>query len=137
MKNCIAANNGAHGFYANHQPGQAATWIQNTAYHNRKGNFTMLECLSIDNPIDIPGTREVLHHNLAYKSNQLDKANLPEENNTENSWNVNESDISANDFLSLDISQLAKPRETNGELPDITFMKLIKNSRLKSLGYFK
>jgi len=137
VKNCIAANNGAHGFYANHQPGQAATWTQNTAYHNRKGNFTMLECLSIDNPIDIPGTREVLHHNLAYKSNQLDKANLPEENNTENSWNANESDISATDFLSLDISQLTKARGINGALPDITFMKLNDNSKFKGLGYLK
>ena len=29
VKNCIATNNKANGFYANHQPGQAAVWYNN------------------------------------------------------------------------------------------------------------
>ena len=134
VKNCIAANNGAHGFYANHQPGQAATWSYNTSYNNKAGNFNMVECLNISTPTDIDGTREALHYNLAYKNNSLDRANLPSQNNTNNSWNLSGSDISENDFQSLDASQLAKPRGPHGELPHITFMKLTKNSKFKGLG---
>ena len=41
---CLSADNGANGFYANHQPGQAANWYNNTAYNNH-GNFNMLEAI--------------------------------------------------------------------------------------------
>jgi hypothetical protein len=95
----------------------------------------MLECLSISDPTDIPGTREVLHYNLAYKSNVLSEANLPAENNTDNSWNLNGYDVSENDFEGLDINELAKARGPHGELPDIKFMKLANNSKLKGLGF--
>lgn len=133
VKNCISANNGAHGFYANHQPGQSAVWTNNSAYNNKKGNFTMLECATISNPTDIPGTREVLHYNLSYKNNSLDEANLPAESNTDNSWNKADINISASDFQSLDASQLTKERGQNGELPEINFMKLNDNSNSNNL----
>lgn len=135
VKNCLSVNNGAHGFYANHQPGQSATWTNNTAYNNKKGNFTMLECASINNPTDIPGTKEVLHNNLSYKDNSLDEANLPIENNTNNSWNLADKNISDNDLQSLDASQLTKERGPNGELPEITFMKPREGSKFRGLGF--
>jgi hypothetical protein len=135
VNNCLSVNNGAHGFYANHQPGQAATWTNNTAYNNKRGNFTMLECESIDNPIDVSGTREVLYDNLSYKQNSLDEADLPEENNTNNSWNEADKNISADNFQSLDVSQLTEERGPNGELPEITFMKPTDISIFKGLGY--
>ncbi|BCZ45876.1 pectate lyase [Clostridium gelidum] len=136
VKNCLSVNNGAHGFYANHQPGQSATWTNNTAYNNNRGNFTMLECASISNPTDIPGIKEVLHYNLSYKDNSLDNANLPAENNTNNSWNEADKNLSANDFQSIDASQLTKDRGPNGELPKITFMKPTNNSIFKGFGCF-
>jgi hypothetical protein len=136
VKNCLSVNNGAHGFYANHQPGQSATWTNNTAYGNKKGNFTMLECASISNPTDIPGTKEVLHYNLSYKDNSLDEANLPVENNINNSWNKADKILSTNDFQSLDASQLTKDRGPNGELPAITFMKPTNSSIFKGFGCF-
>lgn len=136
VKNCISASNAAHGFYANHQPGQAAIWTNNTAYNNKKGNFTMLECASINNPTDISGKKEILHNNLSYKNNSLNDAELPEENNTNNSWNKTHNELSVNDFQSLDINQLTQKRGPNGELPKITFMKPIDSSILTGLGYF-
>ncbi|WP_238916098.1 pectate lyase [Clostridium sp. YIM B02555] len=136
VKNCLSVNNGAHGFYANHQPGQSAIWTNNTAYNNKKGNFNMVECESISNPIDVPGTKEVLHYNLSYKNNTLDEANLPSENNSNNSWNMDASMISADNFQSFDTSQLTKDRGADGALPDISFMKLTNNSKLKGLGCF-
>jgi hypothetical protein len=136
VKDCLSVNNGAHGFYANHQPGQSATWTNNTAYNNKKGNFTMLECASISNPTDIPGTKEVLHYNLSYKDNSLDEANLPGKNNANNSWNEVNKSISVNDFQSLDASQLTKERGPNGELPEIIFMKPTNSSIFKGFGCF-
>lgn len=136
VKNCIAANNDAHGFYSNHQPGQAATWIHNTAYDNKKGNFYMLECATISDPTDIPGTREVLKYNLSYKNNTLDLANISSENNKNNSWNLAEDDISADNFKSLDVNQLSKDRGSDGALPKITFMKVTCKSKFKGLGCF-
>lgn len=136
VKNCLSVNNGAHGFYANHQPGQSATWTHNTAYNNKKGNFSMLECLNISTPTDIAGTREVLHYNIAFKSNRVDDASLQAENNTDNSWNLNGYDVSESDFQSLDANQLTKARGPHGELPNVTFMKLTNKSKLKGLGCF-
>jgi hypothetical protein len=148
VTNCIAAGNDSHGFYSNHQPGQAAKWTNNTAYNNKKGNFYMNETDSdsyitndpekkevLDNRLsDIPGTREVLHYNLAYKNNTLDFANLPDENNTDNSWNLAGVTMTDADFQSLDMSQLSQPRGVDGSLPAITFMKPADPNKFSGLG---
>lgn len=137
VKNCLAADNKAHGFYANHQPGQSATWTNNTAYNNAQGNFNMLERVSVNDATDIPGTREVLHYNLAYKGIAIEKANLKEANVTNNSWNKEGVSVSAEDFQSLDSSQMIKPRGKDGALPNITFMKPVIGSDVVGLGCFK
>ncbi|MBP2659267.1 MAG: hypothetical protein H6Q69_2299 [Firmicutes bacterium] len=134
VKNCIAAHNKAMGFYANHQPGKAATWTYNTAYNNSKENFNMLECATISDTTDISGTREVLHYNLAYLDNELTNADLPAANNTNNSWNLS-STMSSSDFQSLDISQLSEDRRSDGEMPTITFMQPTTSSDFSGLGY--
>ena len=87
---------------------------------------------------DICGTREVLFFNIAYKykrrlneigsmygtDGNLYAAQIPAKNNQFNSWNFRDITISDKDFLSLDISELAKPRGKDGALPSINFMKL-------------
>ena len=143
VKNCIAANNKANGFYSNHQPGQAAVWFNNKSYNN-KGNFDMTEgseTWELDSKgkvVDICGTREVLYFNFAFKySNKLDagcnmygseanlySANIPDENNKFNSWNFRDITITEDDFLSLDVKELAKERGPDGSLPEVNFMKL-------------
>ena len=142
VKNCISANNKANGFYANHQPGQAAFWFNNKAYDN-KANFDMTEgseTWEIENGKvkDICGTREVLFFNIAHKYNNklknsasmygtegnLYMANIPDKNNQFNSWNFRDIIIKDNDFISLDLSELAKERGPDGSLPEINFMKL-------------
>ncbi|WP_238915739.1 pectate lyase [Clostridium sp. YIM B02555] len=136
VKNCLSASNGAHGFYANHQPGKSATWTNNTAYNNKFGNFDMLERVSTSDATDIPGTREVLHNNISFGGVALKDANLPNENVTDNSWNKSGVSVTADDFQSLDASQMTRPRGKDGELPDITFMHLNSNSDLNGLGCF-
>lgn len=136
VKNCLAANNASHGFYANHQPGQAATWTYNTAYNNKGGNFDMLERVSTTNSTDIAGTREVLHYNIAYSGTSFKNANLPAQNYTNNSWSKTGVSVSIDDFQSLDATQMTKSRGANGTLPEISFMHLNSNSDLKGMGCF-
>ena len=147
VKNCIATNNKANGFYANHQPGQAAVWYNNRAYNN-KANFDMTEGSetweldSSGKDVDICGTREVLYFNFGYKYSKkisstcnmyenegnLFMANVPDRNNKLNSWNyLRDTELSDDDFLSLDVSELAKERGEDGSLPEINFMKLNPN----------
>jgi len=136
VKYCLSANNAAHGFYANHQPGQSATWTYNTAYNNAAGNFDMLERVSPTNATDIPGTREIVHNNIAFTRAAIINSNLPAANVSNNSWNKSGVTVSSADFQSLDATQMTKARGTNGVLPTITFMHLTDSSDLKGLGCF-
>lgn len=136
VTNCLSANNAGHGFYANHQPGQAATWTNNTAYNNAHGNYNMLERVSTTDSTDIAGTREVLHYNIAYEGTAIEYANLPDANETDNSW-TSDVTVSSSDFKSLDASQIMNARGKNGVLPTITFMHLTSGSDLTGMGCFQ
>lgn len=145
---CLSANNNSHGFYANHQPSQAANWTHNTAYNNRAGNFDMLERVTTAIGVigtsadDIPGYREVLHANVAYDTLQngalnltdFDATNTPADNVTNNSWNIGAT-VDAADFQSVDSTQIMASR-VSGLMPFITFMHLTSGSDLTGLGCF-
>jgi len=137
--NSLAADNGANNFYANHQPGQSAYWINNSAYKPGYGaNFNMLERVSPESPDNIPGYREVLHNNLAYSGAPTSNDNTPAENETNNSWTIQGGlDVAAGDFESLDMHQLTGPRKPDGTLPDVTFLKPLTGTSLQQngLGY--
>jgi hypothetical protein len=130
---CLSADNGASGFYANHQPGQAANWYNNTAYSDHP-NFNMLEAIDTS-PANssVPGTREVMHNNLAYVGTGT--SNLDESGSmVSNNWFTLPVTVSAADFQSLDASQMTLPRQADGSLPDITFMHLAQGSDLIDAG---
>jgi hypothetical protein len=131
---CVSANNGANGFYANHQPGQSAVWSNNSSYNNAV-DFNMLEALDTQPGATsaVPGTREVLHNNLAYLRTLLSNLNESDARVAANFFNLPVS-ITAADFLSLDASQLTLPRNADGSLPDITFLHLAAGSDLIDAG---
>ncbi|WP_340012968.1 DUF1565 domain-containing protein [Paenibacillus sp. FSL K6-1318] len=138
VKYSLAVNNGANGFYANHQPGQSATWTNNTAYNNSRANFDMLERVSLTDITNIPGYREVLHNNIAFTGRAIVNDNNLPVNVTNNSWTINGGlDITADDFVSLDTTQLSAPRKSDGTLPDVSFMLPVSSSPLSqyNLGY--
>ena len=101
--------------------------------------------------VDICGTREVLFFNMAHKYNvglkeigsmygkegNLYSAQIPDANNQYNSWNFRDITLSDDDFLSLDVSELAQDRGSDGSLPSVNFMKLNPNgpnySKLKTI----
>jgi hypothetical protein len=131
---CLSADNGANGFYANHQPGQAANWYNNTAYNNH-GNFNMLEAIDTNagSTSSVAGTREVMHNNLAYVGTGT--SNLNESGSmVSNNWFTLPVTVSAADFQSVDASQMTLPRKADGSLPDITFMHLTSGSDLIDAG---
>lgn len=133
---CLSANNNANGFYANHHPGQAATWTNNTAYNNHSANFNMLERVSPTNATDIPGTREVFHNNIAFTGTIISNDNNPAANKTNNSWTKSGVTVNSADFQSLDATQMTTARPSGGGLPTITFMRLVSGSDLAGLGCF-
>lgn len=134
--NSLAADNGANNFYANHQPGQSAYWLNNTAYKPGYGaNFNMLERVSPTSADNIAGYREVLHNNVAYTGALTSNDNTPAENETNNSWTVNGGlAMAAEDFQSLDMQQLTAPRTPDGALPDVSFLKPVAGSELQKYG---
>lgn len=132
--NCLSANNGANGFYANHQPGQSANWYNNTAFNNKGANFNMLEAIDTTPAnASVPGTREVLHNNLAFTGTGV--TNLDETGEkVSNNWFTLPVNVTAADFQSIDPTQMILPRKADGSLPDISFMHLVPGSDLIDAG---
>jgi len=130
---CLSADNGANGFYANHQPGQSADWYNNTAYDDH-GDFNMLEAIDTS-PANssVPGTREIMHNNLAYVGTAISNLNESGSMVSDNSFTL-PLVVNAADFQSLDASQMTLPRNADGSLPNITFMHLATGSDLIDAG---
>ncbi len=133
VKYCLSACNASNGFYANHQPGQAANWTYNTAAANAGANYNMLERVSATDSTDIAGTREVLRYNISYAGSIKNIGSGTKVGSC--SWNSAYS-CTKDDFVSTDASQMTKARGANGALPTITFMHLASGSDLTGLGCF-
>jgi hypothetical protein len=144
VEHCLSANNAAHGFYANHQPGQAATWTYNTSYNNGNPDFDLLErtapnySSSADqtDANDIAGVKEVMHYNIGYAG----AAVTGDYNETgsivsNNSWTIGYTPSNA-DFQSVNASQMTEARQSNGSLPTITFMHLVSGDKMAGEGCF-
>ena len=131
---CVAVRNKANGFYSNHHLG-GNDWFNNSAYQNEV-NFSMVnrESPQVDN-IWVNGYDHVLKNNLSYKPRSSDTAYI---NTTQNTLSHNSFDLGINitdeDFVSLDQSQLTIPRKADGSLPDIDFMRPAPGSNLIDAG---
>ncbi len=113
--------NRSAGFYANHQPG-GIDMIHNSAYLNSV-NFNLL-CRDANNSKDVPGYGHKLTNNLGYKGrSEVTNINHDACDLTANSFNL-KLRLSDKDFHSLNEADLVQPRQPNGELPIIPFMKL-------------
>ncbi|MDE6143611.1 MAG: right-handed parallel beta-helix repeat-containing protein [Muribaculaceae bacterium] len=134
VRNCIAWSNKEAGFYANHHLG-GLDFHNNTSFRNKR-NFNMVNRKSHKEAVDVDGYDHHLTNNLSYSPTMSGAhcVNI----DTSSSTYVNNSflpEISLNDsdFLSLDPSQLLYPRNEDGSLPDITFLKLKDNSKAAAL----
>ncbi len=144
---CMAYRNKANGFYANHHVETGNTWYNNTAYRNST-NFNMLSqkitkssITGNDTTLDCPGIRHLLNNNLSFKySTQRDTLNLGTCTNLFNSFTPGIGvTVDGNDFISVVESLIITPRQANGNLPDVDFLKLKQGSDIidkgKNLGF--
>jgi autotransporter-associated beta strand protein len=142
---CLSAGNtGNGGYYANHQPGQAANWWHNTGFDNVV-DFNMLErtppvyssTVAETDSNDIPGINEVMHYNMAYTASYSDLENYNETGAivSGNSWTENIT-LTNSDFESTVVTQMTQPRQANGALPNITFMVPVNGTPAAGLGCF-
>jgi hypothetical protein len=127
----IAAANKASGFYANHQMG-GISFCNNSAYRNRC-NYNMLG-RARDHIKDVPGYDHVLKNNVGVSGRrELDSINREACDVSHNSFDL-KNPITEKDFESVDVKELMRPRKSNGDLPDIDFMRPKKSSPLIDIG---
>ncbi len=153
VKNCIAVNNVGIGFYdlgyKPYYPNNARVY-NNSLYKNGIG---IQMAINGEYPGQNPGG---YRNNIIFGTRETDAPGRPyhlcvtyvyiESNNTWNYADVSivgsipwwqpfdELPVTDEDFLSLDWSQLSRPRKADGYLPDITFVKLAPSSGLIDAG---
>src|SRR5690606_24557811 len=140
IRNNIAFQNRNQGLYANHHLG-GILWENNTGYMN-PSNFNMLTRKSREEAVDVDGYGHIIRHNLSYSPRtagrhiiNVDEALSQISNNSFLPVNM---EVMADDFISLDESQLMWSRKADGSLPDIDFLKLKTTSPFfaAGMGYF-
>ena len=129
---CLAVNNKASGFYSNHHR-EGSDWFNNTAYMNAS-NYNMLN-RALDNTKDVPGYKHKMRNNLGFAARGAELTNVDSSTSDikNNYFNLRVS-VTANDVVSLDTSLLTAPRQPDGSLPNINFMKLKSTSKLIDKG---
>jgi hypothetical protein len=124
IRNCVAIRNKAQGFYANHSYG-GSDWFNNTAFENRGAAFDMLS------DIKLSGAKvHQLRNNVAYPGK---RRNFGDSDSKNNSWDLGIEPAVA-DFLSISDEGFLGPRQANGDLPHLKFLKLSAGSRLIGKG---
>ena len=161
IKYCVAWKNKASGFYANYTLA-GSRWINNTSYMNGDRSFNMASRVYGEDGEAGPLTGDnahVLKNNIAFpnKLSQIGECleKIPSqginhyvecaagENNT---WNL-KLDLTEDDFMSLDdpsmtvtgedlskIAGILGPRNADGSLPNVDFLKLKEGSRAIDQG---
>ena len=122
-KNCISAGNTHDGFDHNSNRGDV-TMYNCSAYGN--GNNISFGTGNIANSLTIKNTAS-----LAGGSSDSFEATTTDISN--NSWQNNIS-ITSDEFVSLEMDLLSSPRNVDGSLPSIDFMKLATGSDLIDAG---
>jgi hypothetical protein len=122
VRQCVAFGNRAQGFYANHHPG-GIDFFNNTAFRNG-ANYNMLA--------DVGASNHTIRNNIALSPGGT-ITNLTGGTDTSNSWNLGVT-VTTDDFLSTMESEAILPREADGSLPNVSFMRLSPGSDLIDKG---
>ena len=122
IHHCLAVGNYARGFDQNNNGG--TMWVYNCSAYQNSYNYgftTAYGTNTIQNCISLAG-----QNGDAYKAQTVVSID-------HNSWNSGFS-VSANDFQSLDTTLILAPRQADGSLPDVPFMRLKDSSPLIDAG---
>ena len=130
--------NGAYGFSPNNSdlPYVSAQLTHNSAFHNGykgTGHGLGYGFIVWDHTANAPSTDELFANNLSYDNEFAEVYIRDEYTHTNNSWDL-PVDISDDDFISLDWTEMLQPRKSDGSLPDISFLKLKEGSKLIDAG---
>jgi hypothetical protein len=82
---------------------------------------------------DVPGFDHVLKNNLGYKGGS-EVSNLGTSNDVTFNYFTLPVTVATNDFMSLDENLLTAPRQTNGDLPYVSFARLTNSSDCINVG---
>ncbi|WP_169449445.1 right-handed parallel beta-helix repeat-containing protein [Marinimicrobium agarilyticum] len=134
VRNNVAWSNRNQGFYANHSA-SGNDWYNNTAYNNRvqydmwasswdsNGNRT-------DGVILTGNDRHRMRNNIGFPNENRHMAGVDDQYNT---WNLGIYP-SSSDFLSTSDEDFMGPRQADGSLPELDFLKLSPNSQMIDRG---
>ena len=143
VQNNVAWKNKASGFYANHSSG-GNTWYNNTSYSNGT-QYNMLASDPNDSSVTITLTGSLVHimrNNIGFPNKNT---NMTGVDTAFNSWDLNLTPATK-DFLSVtDPSMTVKdvsaessgalgPRQADGSLPNVDFLKLMAGSQMIDKG---
>ena len=124
----LAFNNRAEGFNANYHPGMLR-FYNNTAFNNPR-QFDLKVAPRLTKPVT-----HVLRNNIALGDAAPmsgHERNPPDDQF--NAWNLENVTVTADDFLSIVPNGVDGPRQPDGSLPDIAFMRPKPGSRLVDAG---
>ncbi|WP_373056637.1 glycosyl hydrolase family 28 protein [Zunongwangia sp. H14] len=118
---CIAVNNVSDGF----------------DHNSNRGTVSIINCSATGNGRNLAfaeknGLEKITIINSLVLG-ELGKYNAQIEEVKNNSWQMDFT-VSKNDFVSMDTSELAAPRKSDGSLPDINFMRPAEGSKLVNAG---
>jgi len=145
VKNCIFAVNASGAINPNNVGGYNFNghYYNNFIYHNGYKPETpgyvnnFIGCgIWICNYIGTsPGPNEMYVNNISFDNDKDDIVAQDAYRHEYNNWDhPNGVQISNEDFLSLDWTEMLRPRKTDGSLPDINFGKLVPGSDLIDAG---
>jgi hypothetical protein len=119
---CVAFDNPNKGFDQNNNTA-GITVYNNTAWGNGSRNFSF--------PIQPTSGVHILKNNLSYEGQNLIAGNSVVEANSWQGFNVSDSD-----FRNLDSTLAILPRDSNGNLPYVDFLRLAQGSLLIDAGVY-
>jgi MYXO-CTERM domain-containing protein len=131
VRNNVAWKNKAAGFYANHSSG-GNTWLNNTSYMNGS-QYNMLASPPGDSASTIILTGDLVHrmrNNIGFPNKNTNMGGVDTMFNT---WDLSITEA-ATDFVSTSDTGVLGPRQADGSLPDVDFLKLKAGSPLIDKG---
>jgi hypothetical protein len=122
IRNSVSFLNEFAGFFANYHT-SGHYFYNNTGFKNKAADFNMLGLNMVNT--------SVLRNNLAF--GPLPTANLTGTDDKFNSWDL-PVQVSEADFQSISITGMDAPRQADGSLPIVAFMRLLPTSDLIDKG---
>ena len=127
LQNCVAFSNYDNGFDQNGTPTTLYQLYNNTSYKNGGDGFNFQYFVST-------ALTQTFKNNVAYGNSKLPlRYTGSNVNNTNNSWNGSVT-VNAADFSSLDTTGVTGPRQADGSLPLLPFVRLVAGSDLVNAG---